>query len=66
VIVLEYPSKITPLGTRTIGEPPICGPAPAIANALHDAIGVRTYNLPLTAEKIIKELSRAWTRQQTL
>ncbi len=56
VEILEYPSNLTPLGTRTIGEPPICGPAPAIANAIHDAVGVRIYSLPITAEKIVKAL----------
>ncbi|MEM4416836.1 MAG: xanthine dehydrogenase family protein molybdopterin-binding subunit [Nitrososphaerota archaeon] len=56
VVVLENPSPLTPLGTRTIGEPPICGPAPAIANAVHDATGVRIFSLPVTAEKLVKAL----------
>jgi len=59
IVILEYPSSLTPLGTRTIGEPPICGPAPAIANAVHDAIGVRIYSLPITAEKIVKALKKS-------
>jgi CO/xanthine dehydrogenase Mo-binding subunit len=59
IVILEYPSSLTPLGTRTIGEPPICGPAPAIANAVHDAIGVRIYSLPITAEKMVKALKKS-------
>lgn len=54
--VVENPSPLTPLGTRTAGEPGINGPAPAIANAVFDAIGVRITSLPITAEKIYKAL----------
>ncbi|HMD79530.1 MAG TPA: xanthine dehydrogenase family protein molybdopterin-binding subunit [Nitrososphaerales archaeon] len=57
VMVLENPSTATPLGTRSIGEPPIVGPAPAIANAVHNAIGVRVCSLPVTAEKILQSLN---------
>lgn len=55
-IILENPGVLNPLGTRTIGEPPICGPAPAIANAVEDAVGVRVTSLPITAEKILLRL----------
>jgi CO/xanthine dehydrogenase Mo-binding subunit len=59
VVVVENPSTVTPLGTRSIGEPPIVGPAPAIANAVHDAIGVRVCSLPITPEKIMQSL-KGW------
>ena len=55
-IILENPGVLNPLGTRTIGEPPICGPAPAIANAVEDAVGVRVTSLPITAEKVLLRL----------
>ena len=58
IILVENPSPITPLGVRTIGEPPICGPAPAIANAIEDAIGVRVKELPITAERLLKAMNR--------
>ena len=28
--------------------------AAAIANAIHDAVGVRVYHLPITAEKVVR------------
>ncbi len=55
-IILENPGVLNPLGTRTIGEPPICGPAPAVANAVEDAVGVRITSLPITAEKVLLRL----------
>ena len=41
-----------------IGEPPITGVAPAIANAVHDAVGVRMRHLPMTPERIKAALQR--------
>jgi CO/xanthine dehydrogenase Mo-binding subunit len=37
----------------SIGETPIITVAPAIANAIHDAVGVRINSLPITAEKVL-------------
>jgi len=45
-----------PYGAKGIGEPALIGTAPAIANAIFDAIGVRIYELPITPEKILKAL----------
>lgn len=39
-------------GVRPIGESPVLGVAPAIANAVRDAVGVRVRSLPITAEKV--------------
>jgi len=58
-LVLEYPSTTTPLGTRSIGEPPIVGVAPAIANAVRSAAGVGVCSLPITPEKILQAL-KGW------
>jgi CO/xanthine dehydrogenase Mo-binding subunit len=41
-----------PYGSKAVGEVNICGMAPAIANAVYDAVGVRVNDLPLTAEKV--------------
>jgi putative selenate reductase molybdopterin-binding subunit len=41
-----------PYGSKAVGEVNICGMAPAIANAVYDAVGVRITDLPLTAEKV--------------
>lgn len=40
------------IGSKGIGEPPIIGVAPAIANALKAATGVRARALPLTPERV--------------
>lgn len=45
------------LGSKGIGEPPIIPAAPAIANAIADAIGIRIKELPITRDKILK----AWS-----
>jgi CO/xanthine dehydrogenase Mo-binding subunit len=45
-----------PFGAKGIGEPTTIGAAPAVANAIYDAIGVRFYELPITPEKILKAL----------
>ena len=50
-----------PFGAKAIAEIPINGVAPAIANAVFNAIGVRIRDLPITPEKVlsgIKSLRR--------
>ncbi len=42
-----------PFGAKAVGEVTNSGVAPAVANAVHDAVGVRVVNLPITAEKIL-------------
>ena len=51
-VVIEKDEKSGPFGAIGIGEPPTLGPAPAIANAIYDAVGVRIFDLPLTPEKV--------------
>ena len=41
-----------PFGAKSIGEVVINTPAPAIADAIYNAIGTRFYELPITPEKI--------------
>ena len=45
-----------PFGAKGIGEPSTLGVAPAIANAIYDAIGVRFTEIPITLEKIFRAL----------
>lgn len=47
-----------PYGAKAIGEVAINGPAPAIANAVYHALGVRIRSLPLTPEKVLSKLGR--------
>ncbi len=47
-----------PFGAKSIGEIVIDTPAPAIANAIDNAVGVRLRTLPITAEKICMALRK--------
>jgi xanthine dehydrogenase YagR molybdenum-binding subunit len=46
-------------GAKGLAEPPIIGVAPAIANAVADALGVEVTEIPLTPWRILKVLGRA-------
>jgi CO/xanthine dehydrogenase Mo-binding subunit len=55
-IILEDPAPDGPLGVRGVGEIPML-PAPgAIADAVHDAVGVWVDDLPLTSERVLAAL----------
>jgi CO/xanthine dehydrogenase Mo-binding subunit len=58
-IVLESGSGVGPFGAKGIGEPALTPAAPAVSNAVANALGVRIYDLPLTPEKVLKALERA-------
>jgi len=67
-VIQEFPVGNGPYGGMSIGEPPVLVAAAAIANAVQDAVGVRIYDLPITAEKVlraIKELSDDLTTKRT-
>jgi CO/xanthine dehydrogenase Mo-binding subunit len=57
-VVLESESGVGPYKVKGIGENPISPVAPAIANAIEDAVGVRIRDLPITAEKIFRAMQR--------
>lgn len=56
-ILLPTPGGPGPFGAKMIGESSTAGVAPAIANAIARAIGVRLTTLPMTAERIYEALS---------
>jgi carbon-monoxide dehydrogenase large subunit len=56
-VVLESDRGPGPYNAKGIGENPIAPVAPAIANAVADAVGVRIRDLPITAEKVYRALS---------
>jgi aldehyde oxidoreductase len=51
-ILIEDPSPIGPFGAKGIGEQAVIPTAPAILNAIHDAIGIRIRRLPATPDRI--------------
>jgi CO/xanthine dehydrogenase Mo-binding subunit len=53
-IILEIPETSGPHGAKGIGEIPLVPTAPAVANALYDAIRVRIFDLPITPVKVLK------------
>ncbi len=52
-LLIEQPDETGPFGAKGIGEPPIVGIAPAIANAVAEATGVRLRRLPMTPERVL-------------
>ncbi len=51
--VLETHDKDGPYGAKGIGEPGCVPTAPAVANAIHNAVGVRIKDLPITPERVL-------------
>ena len=55
-VLVQNPEGNGPYDGKAIGENPIAPVAPAIANAVYDAVGVRITNLPITSEKVLAAL----------
>jgi CO/xanthine dehydrogenase Mo-binding subunit/aerobic-type carbon monoxide dehydrogenase small subunit (CoxS/CutS family) len=51
-ILIEDPSPIGPLGAKGVGEQALIPTAPAILNAIYDAIGVRIRRVPATPDRV--------------
>ncbi len=47
---------VSPLKAKGVGELGICGVAPAIANAVYNATGIRTHEYPVTLDKFLDKL----------
>jgi CO/xanthine dehydrogenase Mo-binding subunit len=58
-IILEYADPRGPWGARGMGEMPFLPFAPAVAAALHDATGIWFDDLPITPERVVKQLRTA-------
>jgi CO/xanthine dehydrogenase Mo-binding subunit len=55
-IIVEAYDETGPYGAKGLGEPGLVGVAPAIANAIFDAVGIRIKDLPITPEKVLEAL----------
>jgi carbon-monoxide dehydrogenase large subunit len=51
-MIVEIPQDDGPWGARGVGEHSMVPTAPAIANAIYDAVGIRLEGPPFTAEKV--------------
>ena len=56
---VEAEERGGPFGAKGVGETATFGVSPAIANAIHDAVGVRLMELPLTAEAVYRAIRAA-------
>jgi hypothetical protein len=54
--IIEDPDPNGPFGAKEVGQGPLLPIAPAVANAVFDAVGVRIDEVPVTPEKILKAL----------
>ena len=59
VIFADIVDPVGPLGAKGLGEVPSCGVAPAIANAIHNATGVRLRRTPFTPDRLLAALGEA-------
>jgi xanthine dehydrogenase molybdenum-binding subunit len=58
-VIVETMDPAGPYGAKGIGEPGCVPSAPAIANAIYDALGIRLTELPMTPERILRRLRQA-------
>lgn len=56
VAIVEKPAPKGPFGAKGVAEASLLPTAPAIVNAIYDAVGVRIRELPVTPEKIVAGL----------
>ncbi len=59
VIFADIVDPVGPLGAKGLGEVPSVGPAPAIANAIYNATGVRLRRTPFTPDRVLAALEAA-------
>ena len=57
-IIVEVPNPKHPYGVRGVGEVGIVPPIPAVANAIHDAVGIRLREAPMSPVKVLKALNQ--------
>jgi CO/xanthine dehydrogenase Mo-binding subunit len=57
VIFADVVDPVGPYGAKALGEPPSIGVAPAVVNAIYDAIGTRIKELPVTPDRILNAIA---------
>ena len=57
-IIVESNDPEGPFGAKEAGEGPLLPILPAVCNAVYDAIGIRTNELPMTPERVYKMIER--------
>ncbi len=57
-IMVEPEDPFGPFGAKGVGEPPCGVPAPAIANAIYNAVGVRFNEIPINIRSVLEGLRK--------
>lgn len=58
-IIVEDHEPTGPFGAKGVGEPALIPSAPAILNAIADAIGQRIYHLPANLERVLEAIQKS-------
>ena len=61
-IIVEDEEPTGPFGAKGVGEPALIPSAPAILNAIADAIGQRIYHLPANLERVLEAVQKTKQR----
>jgi len=57
VALIEEPDPVGPFGAKEAGQGPLLPVMPAVANAVHDALGIRVDQCPVTPELVLQALA---------
>ena len=52
ITLIDADERLGPFGAKGVGEPALIATAPAILNAIHDAVGVRPSRIPFTPARL--------------
>jgi xanthine dehydrogenase molybdenum-binding subunit len=58
-ILVEAPDPEGPFGAKGVGEPGLSPLAPAIANAIYNAVGIRIKTLPMKPDEIFQGIKKS-------
>jgi CO/xanthine dehydrogenase Mo-binding subunit len=64
-LIVEKPDPNGPYGAKEAGEGPLHSTIPAVANAIHDAVGVRLFELPFSPHKVLAALKHQRAQAST-
>lgn len=63
-LIVESTHEEGPFGAKGVAEPAVAPTAPAIANAIYEAVGIRIKDLPITPEKILGALEKTGKKRR--
>jgi putative selenate reductase molybdopterin-binding subunit len=62
--LVETTNYVGPFGAKSVAEISLYGAAPALANAIADALGIRLHQLPLTPERVLRAIHAQAAKRQ--